>query len=221
MAVRIDLNTIAKAVFEALMIVFAVILAFLVTEWREDNRNKNRAHMAIERIVLELESNIAQLQVVAPYHGETGQAMSDYAGLIEAGEIPARGRFIEDAVEVMPRGLFPPQLTRTAWDYAVNSGVLDPVDYDVVADLAAAYALQESGVNSTWRQMASTMFLNEENMAEGELAPRFQLLGLMFRELASQENFLVQISTGAHADACAWLGHNVVDGQCQMDAGDD
>lgn len=220
MSIRLDFATIAKAVFEASMVLLAVLLAFLVTEWREDNRAEARANMAIERIVLELESNIAQLQVVAPYHGETGQLLADHAASIEAGDLPARGRFIEDAVDVMPRGLFPPQLTRTAWDYAVNSGVLDPVDYDVVADLAAAYSLQESGVNSTWRQMASTMFLNEENMAEGELSPRFQLLGLMFRELASQENFLIQISTDAHTDACEWLEHTVIDGRCAIGAED-
>ena len=59
---KIDLKFIAKASFEALMIVFAVILAFLVTEWREDNEADNRANLAVERIVLEMEANIAELQ---------------------------------------------------------------------------------------------------------------------------------------------------------------
>ena len=216
MSVRLDLATIAKAVFEAAMVLLAVLLAFLVTEWREDNRAESRANMAIERIVLELENNIAQLQAVAPYHRDTAQAMGEQVALMEAGEVPARGRFIEDAVGVMERGIYPPQLTRNAWDYAVNSGVLDPVDYDVVANLAAAYAIQDSGVNSTWRQMASTMFLNEENMAVGELSPRFQLLALMFSELASQEEYLVQVSAAAHADACEWLDETVVDGRCTL-----
>ena len=217
MSIRLDVATIGKAVFEAAMVLLAVLLAFLVTEWRDDNRAEARANMAIERIVLELESNMAQLRVVAPYHRDTAQAMGEYVALMQAGEVPSRGRFIEDAVGVMERGIYPPQLNRTAWDYAVNSGVLDPVDYNVVANLAAAYAMQESGVNSTWRQMASGMFLNEENMTEGELSPRFQLMAMMFGELASQEDYLAQLSSQAHTGACEWLGETVVEGRCSLD----
>ncbi len=213
-----DFSWIYKAGLEAAMIVFAVILAFLVTEWREAQRAEDRARTAIERIVLELEANIAQLETVTPYHSETAAGIRDHVALIERGEASAQGRFIENAMAVMPRGLAPPMLNRTAWDYAVTSGVLDPVDYDLVADLAAVYAIQNSGVDSTWRQMASTMFLNQDNMMEGELAPRFQLLALMFQELASQEAFLLTESRAARDKGCAWLGHEIDAQGCDLGA---
>ncbi len=219
MTFKPDLKFVAKACFEALMIVFAVLLAFLVTEWRAENREKERARLAIERIVLELEANLAELDRVGDYHSETGRLMADYVSQIEAGEVPARGLFMREAIEVMPRGINPPQLNRTAWEYALASGVLDPVEYDVVADLAAVYGIQANGVDSTWRQMASGMFMNEENMTEGDLAPRFALLGLMFRELSSQEDYLVQLSVEAHEEACGWLGNRVEDGRCVLATG--
>ena len=64
------------------------------------------------------------------------------------------------------RGIFPPQLNRSAWDYAVARGVLDPVDFDVVERIAAVYSIQENGVNNTWQLMASTILINEEAMTE-------------------------------------------------------
>ena len=204
-----DYSWVYRGALEGALIVFAVILGFLVTEWREDRRAEAKAQVAIERIVLELDANIRQLEQVAPYHRDTSQAIGRHIGLIQSGEVSERGRFIEEAMAIMPRGLAPPLLNRTAWDYAVTSGVLDPVEYDVVADVASVYALQERGVDSTWREMASTMFLNQENMMERELAPRFQLLSLMFQELASQEEYLLIQARDARDDARRWLGQDL------------
>ena len=204
-----DYSWVYRGALEGALIVFAVILGFLVTEWREDRRAEAKARVAIERIVLELDANIRQLEQVAPYHRDTSQAIGRHIGLIQSGEVSERGRFIEEAMAIMPRGLAPPLLNRTAWDYAVTSGVLDPVEYDVVADVASVYALQERGVDSTWREMASTMFLNQENMMERELAPRFQLLSLMFQELALQEEYLLILARDARDDARRWLGQDL------------
>ena len=61
-----DFRWLYKAAFEAALIVFAVMLGFLVTEWREDARQREQARVAIARIAQELDSNIAQLEEVIP-----------------------------------------------------------------------------------------------------------------------------------------------------------
>lgn len=203
---RKDFRWLYKAAFEAALIVFAVMLGFLVTEWREDAREREQAEAAIARIAQELDSNIAQLEAVIPYHRERLTTVEAYIAEIEAGERPAEGIFFSEFIQVANQGLYPPQLNRSAWDYAVARGVLDPVDFDVVEGIAAVYSIQETGVNNTWQLMASTILINEEAMTERALTPRMRLLGLSFQELGSQEDFLLYLSRQARQSISDWQG---------------
>ena len=92
----------------------------------------------------------------------------------------------------MPRGVNAPGLTRFAWDHAQQHGHLDVLPYDVVAGTARAYAMQEAGVDSTWRQIVTLLFSGPDVMRVADLEPSLRFTQIGFSELASQERFLIR-----------------------------
>ena len=54
-----------RAAFEAVLIVFAVVLGFLVNEWRADREADATAQLAVSRIVEEMRDNLEALEAAA------------------------------------------------------------------------------------------------------------------------------------------------------------
>lgn len=182
----------ARAVFEGVLIVFAVMLGFLATEWREQRRLEADAYAALDRIVEELESNLAELERVVDYHGEVKEALLEHHNSIADGSAETRGNLMAIVTPLLPRGVQPPLVSEIAWTIASERGELNVIDFDLVSDIAGIYNIQELGVNSTWRMMIQTTFFNETSFTERELAPSLQFLGLGFRELEMQERALIR-----------------------------
>jgi hypothetical protein len=181
-----------RALVEGALIVFAVVLGFIVNEWREDVADRRAADDAMARVVVEIESNIAQLEAVVGYHESVVQRIGERLAEIEASPEPVRGAFFDEFETIMPRGVNAPGLTRFAWDHAQQHGHLDVLPYEVVAGTARAYAMQEAGVDSTWRQIVTLLFSGPEVMRVSDLEPSLRFTQIGFSELASQERFLIR-----------------------------
>ena len=80
-----------RAVVEGVLIVFAVVLGFVVNEWRETVADRQAAEDAMVRVAAEIEDNIAQLEAVVVYHEGVVALISDRLDEIESGDGPVRG----------------------------------------------------------------------------------------------------------------------------------
>ena len=181
-----------RAVVEAALIVFAVVLGFIVNEWREDVADRHAAEAAMDRVVTEIETNIARLEAVVDYHEAVVERIdARLAELAEAPE-PAVGVFFDEFPTILPRGVNAPGLSDFAWTHAQEHGRLNVLPYAVVSDTARVYAMQADGVQSTWRQIVELLFSGPQLMRAQDIEPSLRFTQLGFTELAAQERFLIE-----------------------------
>ncbi len=180
-----------RALVEGLLIVFAVVLGFIVNEWREDVADRRAAEAAVVRVVAEVETNIAALEAVVGYHEEVVERIGVRLAAIDAGESPADGVLFEEVMTIMDRGVNAPGLSRFAWEHAQQHGRLNVLPYARVAVIARVYEMQANGVESTWRQIVELLFSGPQIMRSQDLASSLRFTQIGFTELASQERFLI------------------------------
>jgi signal transduction protein with GAF and PtsI domain len=180
-----------RAFFEASLIVFAVLLGFLVTEWREDQRRIEIAHDALQRIVAEMESNLTALESVVEYHEAIRDDLAGLSRQIQTGDAAANGVLIERVMPVLPRGVQPPILSTVAWDFATERGALDVVEYGVVEEIARLYSIQDLGTKTTWRAIVDTVFFHPDTFRERDISASLVFMQMGFGELAAQERNLI------------------------------
>ncbi|HAQ33845.1 MAG: hypothetical protein CMF74_14965 [Maricaulis sp.] len=180
-----------RAAIEALLIVFAVVLGFLVNEWRENVADRHAANTALERIIEEMDANAGALRQVVGYHEEVAGRLGEAIARIERGEAPEEGVLFDVLPAIIDRGIQEPRLTSVAWDYAQARGDLDPVEYGLIADIALIYNAQAGGADSTWRSIADTFFGTVDSLESRPLIPRLRLMQFAFHELAAQERYLI------------------------------
>lgn len=180
-----------RAVIEAALIVFAVVLGFVVNEWREDVADRRAAEAAMSRVVAEIEANVAQLEAVVGYHESVVERIDERLAEIEAAGEPVFGVAFDEFGELMPRGVNAPGLSRFAWEHAQQHGRLDVLPYTIVAGTARVYGMQASGVEATWRQIVELLFAGPQIMREQDLEASLRFTQIGFGELASQERFLI------------------------------
>ena len=180
-----------RAAIEAVLIVFAVVLGFIVNEWREDVSDRRAADTALERIIEEMDANAGALRQVVGYHEEVAGRLGEAIARIERGEASEDGVLFDVLPAIINRGIQEPRLTSVAWDYARARGDLDPVEYGLIADIALIYNAQEGGANTTWRSIADTFFGSVDSLEPQPLIPRLRLMQFAFGELAAQERYLI------------------------------
>tara|TARA_R110002072_G_scaffold54067_5_gene142088 strand:- start:971 stop:1567 length:597 start_codon:yes stop_codon:yes gene_type:complete len=180
-----------RAVFEAALIVFAVVLGFMVNHWREDVDARQRTHAALVRIAEEMTANRTQLDLVVAYHEEVAVSAAAVATAIENGDAAATGRLYDSFFELMPRGIQPPQLSRVVWEQAMAQDALQRAEFGLIAGIAGVYTIQRDGVETTWPVIADRIFFNTGAYREQVLEPQIRLIAAAFTELAAEERYLV------------------------------
>jgi hypothetical protein len=181
-----------RAAIESVLIVFAVVLGFVVNEWREDVSDRQAASQAMTRVIAEIEQNITQLEQVVGYHDEVVERIDARLAEIALSDTVQMGTIFEETATIMPRGINAPGLSRFAWDHAQQHGRLDTLPHEAVAETARVYALQANGVDSTWRQIVGLLFAGPEVMVEKDLRPSLNFTRIGSSELAGQERYLIQ-----------------------------
>lgn len=118
---------------ESLVVVFSILLALVVNEWRQEAEREDRRERATEAIRAELLHNYRELQSVHPYHvgvADTLQAVAEIgAESVDPG--------------VRPQGwIRSVDLVSAAWETARATGTTAHFPYDAVLTLSRAYESQ-------------------------------------------------------------------------------
>jgi hypothetical protein len=127
---------VGKALFEAALIVFSVLLALTLDEWREDAAERARFAEAVHSLADEVKFN-RELLAGAFYVDHHRRLLEHYQSRASAGGS-------EDADEAFKTGLHPAPLRDTAWATLGDSGVARLLPFGLRADLGGIYRDQTS-----------------------------------------------------------------------------
>jgi hypothetical protein len=175
---------------ESILIVFTVLLALALSEWRAGiKENKTRASV-LNNIILEVKKNKNDLESKMDYHLEMSKKLGLYLNSDSLWSSLNYNSGIEAMMQIMDKGLQNPDLQSGAWRSAELSGIVNSFDYETIYILSNVYRVQSEGPDNTWKQLAS--LFGDPNSYDKNSARR---LGLMlqvgFNELYSQERSLV------------------------------
>lgn len=124
---------IGPALFEATFVVFGVIIAYAVNEWREKRVHRQDAVSARVAIVQELSANRGAAAASLAYHQELMDSLRTIAARKGRTDIRTFGRGFT----------MPAQLGNVAWEVAEQTGVLNHMPFDEVLQLSRVYRDQE------------------------------------------------------------------------------
>lgn len=179
-----------QLLIETFFIVFAVLLALVLNEWRTAVKEQDMVDKVLENIVNEIEANKKDLEIKYKYHLAMSQEIGRYLANDSLWGTLQYNSGVEAVIQLTPKGIYNPNMQSGAWDSAVLSGVVNSFDYEVLYTLSNLYQIQESGPNSTWKIIAGFYSeadsFNPENARQ--LALRFQIA---FGELYNQERSLL------------------------------
>ncbi|MFN7119612.1 MAG: hypothetical protein ACK4TA_22640 [Saprospiraceae bacterium] len=178
-----------RFLFESALIVFSILLALLLNQWREYGKGATQRSKALGMIIKELEHNSTQLKRVAPYHQEVS-ALLDSISKVPVASSPMAGQTtLEVIAKPLRYGINPPELQTTAWRTAQLSGTVSLFDEATIYVLANVYELQEKGVEIMWREIAK-IYLDPNSFDPAFTRRHVPVLRFYFLELYNQEVFL-------------------------------
>lgn len=175
---------------EALLIVFTVLLALALSEWRSSIKEKQTRQAVLGNIILEIKNNKKDIESKMGYHQEMSQKLGGYLNSDSLWSTLNYSSGIEAMIQIMDKGLQNPDLQSGAWRSAELSGIVNSFDYETIYVLSNVYRIQQEGPNNTWKELAS--LFGDPSSYDPENAKRLGLmLQLGFAELHSQERSLV------------------------------
>ena len=177
---------VGRTVFESALIIVGIILGFIVNEWRENLQLEEKADLAMDRILQELELNREAVAGVLPYHQEIASNLR--ALLAEPPKRPLMDTFLQD---VAPNGVGDLLLLDTAWQTANGRDSLAPFDFSAVQKLADTYDLAETGPQTSWT-MIITFFTDKDMYAPDEDGILLRRMSFAYDTLVMQEKALLQ-----------------------------
>ncbi|HEX2217662.1 MAG TPA: hypothetical protein VHG35_02585 [Gemmatimonadales bacterium] len=118
---------------ESALIVFSVLLALAVDQWRDARSHRQLADTAHQEILEELRANRASVAEALQYHSALMDSLAAYR---DQNGVPSARLFSRGFIS-------PAQVSGTAWESASETGALTHMDYAVVLRLSRVYAQQD------------------------------------------------------------------------------
>ncbi len=133
MTKKTSLNTI---IIEVISIIVAVIMGFVVNEWRESYNNKSKAELALQRIITEMEHNFTQLQEKQNYYYQMIDVFDSLRSVNKDVEL--------ESTESIPgwKGINPPLMSFSSYETASTIGVFSFIDFNTADKISRVYLLQ-------------------------------------------------------------------------------
>ena len=178
-----------RAVFESALIVFSLLLALVLNEWRDDTRQAFRSQVATEAIVAELRSNRAAAERAMQFHRSIHTMLQ---GVAAQGALPR--------LEVVTGGLFnPANVVETAWVSARESAALEQWPYDLIIQVSRVYERQAAYGNLA-RQLVADIYMDlRRRGVEVVLRDGYGGFILLTEDFAGREDALMRSYDGALA----------------------
>jgi hypothetical protein len=172
-----------KVLFESVLIVFGVLVALGVDEWREQRAAVRRAQEALAAITAEIQSNRDAAQRASQFHAEIKKRLQVFA---EAKQLPD--------TRTMTNGVFQPAtLLENAWVTARTTGALDQLPFDLILLLSRIYEGQ-SEYMSLSNAMAHDIYIDLRRRGiDPVLREGFQGFMLLETDFGNREQRLVKI----------------------------
>ena len=184
---RIDFR---HLLIEALLIVFTVLLALALSEWRSSIKAEDTKQAVLNNIIREIKSNKEDLESKMEYHQEMSKKIGSYLGSDSLWSTLNYSTGIEAMIQILEKGLLNPNLQSGAWRSAELSGIVNSFDFETILILSTVYQVQHEGPESTWKAMAG--HFTNPFAYEPKNAKLFgEIMKLGFGELYSQERSLV------------------------------
>lgn len=179
-----------KIAFESGLIVFSVLLALFLNEYREQIKQEREKERALIMIKAELKNNHQTLIKWLDYHESVLKNFDQAVENID--QVPAfdsKNSFIS---QQMPEGLVQDLLDDSTWEAIKESGIASSFDIEAVFALSRLYSIQNQGVASTIKRLLNIMG-SREAVREAEYKETLALIRNTFHELVAQEAYLIHI----------------------------
>lgn len=164
-----------ELLLEAVLIIFAVLVALAVDEWNDGRELRTQVERAGAAVEAEIRANRDELHSSGP----TVQALHDS---VAAGVARLRGG---GRIESTHLGAELPEFSNAAWETARVTGVVAHMDYPRVLEVARLYQTQELAAEARDRLLATLGGLVARGMEEELLT---QLQGELFIALQLYAN---------------------------------
>ena len=176
------LRWVPRALFESALIVFSVLLALALSEWREHRKAVLQSQAAVEAIVSELRTNRAAAARAMAFHRSTHTALADVAA---KGQVPP--------LDVVTKGLFnPANVVETAWVSARETNALDEWPYERTLQVSRVYERQ-AAYSTLARQIVADVYMDlRRRGAQAVLQEGFGGFILLAHDFANREDELVR-----------------------------
>ena len=115
---------------ELLSIVIAIVLGFVVTEWRESLQEAKKAELALYRIAQEVERNRHAAAHMLPY----------YEKMLHRMDSLGRDSFNVNSDVKGWEGINPIAFQGSAYQLAIQTGLLSTIDFEMATGLSLFYA---------------------------------------------------------------------------------
>lgn len=138
-----------RVLFESALIVFSVLLALALDEWRDERATASRAREAVAAITAELQANRSATERARDFHRGIHATLKSLAS---EKQLPGPETYLG--------GMFnPARLLDTAWTAARDAGAIDNMPFPVVLKLSRVYEWQAS-YSSLGTEIATDVYLD-------------------------------------------------------------
>jgi len=186
----------AFLVAEAFLIVFSVLLALALDEWRQGVAEQRRVARVLETIHEELARNRAQIEDRLPYHENMRKATEQFVTdniMAEENLLAFKRRpHPQDLGIQTNRGLnIAGNLRRVGWELAINSGALEHMEFETMLTLSRVYALQEEEEEQKRALLEQLNLLYRSYYRTGDFGGELQSFSTTLVDVVLQERALL------------------------------
>jgi hypothetical protein len=179
-----------KIVFESSLIVFSVLLALLLNEYREMIKEEQEKERALQMIQIELKGNRDTLSKWLPYHK---QILKNFTEAVDKDSL--EGLSLDDQrlliMKKIPKGVVIGLLETSAWEAIKLSNIPSNLNVETIFALSKLYNIQNQGVRGTLSRISTTLN-SRELVGENNSKHSLFLLKSLFYELVAQEIYLIE-----------------------------
>lgn len=179
-----------KLVFESGLIIFSVMLALFLDEYRSNLKEQAATQKALTNIEMEMTTNLEVLKRWQKYHE---QVYVNIDGALKSEEMDS-SKFIRDGMlhyySVMPNGVVQELIDDSAWQAFRSTQRFSNLEFETILSLSKVYKLQQSGVQNTLEQILMN-FSDSDFFEQSKLKQNLIVLKRAFGEIASQEEYLI------------------------------
>lgn len=136
-----DRFSLGKLFIEAILIVMGVLLGLFLNEMRLQQKNQDRAQVAVQQITSEIRYNRDKVEKISIHHAAVRDSLFALLSRVDTMESPIPFQIV---MGVVPGGFGKVGLQRHAWTLAGQLGTFEHVEYDLAVELSRVYDLQKA-----------------------------------------------------------------------------